>query len=436
MDKTQQTLAIWCQAPGFPFKDVAAEESYKKRAQRIADVIQLKTPDRVPVTPAFGFFPAIDNGYTCEEVMFDFAKAHEAWMKTLTQFEPDLFFGSAYALPGPALEILNYKPLRLPGRGISPRHGYQFVGKEYIKAEEFYDQYLDDPSDFMLRNYLTRVCGALEPLKMVRPFSEYFSYYLSIMGNLALFSIPEVAGALETLSKAAGESLKWVMHIGQEIQETMSMGFPSEFCGQSAAPYDIVGDWFRGTQGVMLDMYRCPDKLLTVMDKLVPRLIDMGVQQSRQLHSPFVGLMLHLGTGGLMSLEQFKTFYWAPLRKVMMGIIEEGLVPVPLFEGDYTSRLEVIKDIPRGKAIYWFEQVDIHQAKEILGDTVCFRGNVPISLLCTGTPEDVKNYVKKLIDVVGKKGGLIVDSGVWFDEAKRENIKAMVDFTRQYGVYA
>jgi len=79
--------------------------------------------------------------------------------------------------------------------------------------------------------------------------------------------------------------------------------------------------------------------------------------------------------------------------------------------------------------------VDIHRAKEVLGDTVCFRGNVPVTLLCAATPEDVKAYVKELIDVVGKGGGLMVDCGIWFDEARHENVKAMVDFTKEYGVY-
>jgi uroporphyrinogen-III decarboxylase len=118
-----------------------------------------------------------------------------------------------------------------------------------------------------------------------------------------------------------------------------------------------------------------------------------------------------------------------------VGLIEEGLVPMPLFEGSYTSRLEIIQDIPRGKAVYWFEKVDIYKAKEILGDTVCFKGNVPGSLLYAGTPQQVKDYVKELIDVVGKGGGLMVDSGIWFDEARHENVEAMVQFTKTYGRY-
>jgi hypothetical protein len=29
----------------------------------------------------------------------------------------------------------------------------------------------------------------------------------------------------------------------------------------------------------------------------------------------------------------------------------------------------------------------------------------------------------------------MVDCGVWFDEARHENVKAMVDFAKQYGLY-
>ena len=177
-----------------------------------------------------------------------------------------------------------------------------------------------------------------------------------------------MASAIETALKAGAEALKWAKGIGIESQEIMSMGFPNMMGGNSAAPFDIIGDWFRGTRGVMLDMYRHPDKLIQTMERLVPMLIRMGADQSKRDGNPIVGLMLHKGPEGFMSLEQFKTFYWPTLRKVMVGLIDEGCVPMPLFEGNCTSRLEIIKDIPEGKAIYWFETVDIYQAEEILGE--------------------------------------------------------------------
>jgi uroporphyrinogen-III decarboxylase len=185
----------------------------------------------------------------------------------------------------------------------------------------------------------------------------------------------------------------------------------------------------------MLDMYRRPEKLLAVMEKLVPVSIKMGLDLAKDSGHPIIGFMLHKGADRFMSPEQFKTFYWPPLRKVMMGLIDEGFVPLLLCEGSYTSRLETIADIPGGKCIYWFETVDWAKAKEILGGTVCIRGGVPASTLITGTTRQMKDCIKKLIDVVGQGGGLIVDCGAWFDEARHENVKTMVEFTREYGVY-
>ena len=92
--------------------------------------------------------------------------------------------------------------------------------------------------------------------------------------------------------------------------------------------------------------------------------------------------------------------------------------------------------VSTGKAIYCFAYSDIFKAKEVLGSHVCIRGNVPGTLLCTGTPEEVKDYCKKLIDVAGKGGGFIMDAGTGVpDGAKIENVQAMAEVTKEYGVY-
>jgi uroporphyrinogen-III decarboxylase len=121
--------------------------------------------------------------------------------------------------------------------------------------------------------------------------------------------------------------------------------------------------------------------------------------------------------------------------ELTVALINEGLVPYLFWEGTCTSRLEVIKDIPPGRAMYRFEATDMIKAKDILRDRVCIRGNVPISLLATGTPEDVKSYCKSLIDHVGKGGGFIMDAAAHVTEAKPENLRAMFDFTKEYGSY-
>jgi uroporphyrinogen-III decarboxylase len=104
-------------------------------------------------------------------------------------------------------------------------------------------------------------------------------------------------------------------------------------------------------------------------------------------------------------------------------------------EGGYNTRLELVKDLPRGAAVWWFDQTDMARAKEILGDTTCICGNVPTSLLCTGTPKEVKEYCRKLIEVAGKGGGFILSSGAFIEQVNPDSMRAMMEAAKEYGVY-
>jgi len=409
------------------------EELFKERTKRVEDAVQLKVPDKVPFLPFFSFFLAKYAGISFEQAMYDYDKLRIAAKKVILDFQPDMYLNPYGLIPvGPTLEALDYKQLKWPGHGVDPNLTYQFVEGEYMKAEE-YDAFLFDPTDYMLRTYLPRICGVLEPLKMLPSIPS--AYYLRIVPRVAVLGIPEVAAAFERLLKAGAEAQRMMAEAGSFVKEMEELGFPCQFGSTAYAPFDYIGDYFRGTRGIMLDMYRNPDKLLEAIEKVLPIMIEGGVAAKRA-GIPRVFMPLHKGAHGFMSLEQFKTFYWPALQKLMLALIDEGLTPCPFFEGDYTSRLEIIKDIPKGKAIYWFESADIFKAKEVLGDRVCIRGNVPASLLCTGTPQEVRDYCKKLIDVVGRGAGFIMDGAIGIpDEAKPENVKAMADFTREYGVY-
>jgi uroporphyrinogen-III decarboxylase len=164
-------------------------------------------------------------------------------------------------------------------------------------------------------------------------------------------------------------------------------------------------------------------------------MFETAINATRASGNPRVFIPIHKGLDGFMSEDQFKRFFWPTLRELMVTLIEAGCNPCPLWEGDCTSRLPVIKDIPPGKACYAFEATDMVKAKEILGGTVCIRGNVPLSIVVTGTPDDVISYCKNLIDKAGRDGGFIMDTSAGLDDAKPENVKAMFDFTREYGVY-
>ncbi len=408
------------------------QELFKEREKRVFDAIQLKVPDRVPIIAFGGFFAAKYAGFTFREMMYDREKAIEATLRYLQDFQPDLGENPfMFTLLGAQLESIGYNCLAWPGHGLDDMSSYQFLEREIMKASE-YDEYLYDPTDFVMRKVWPRVYDSLKPfehLPSLRTVTDYMS-----VGTFVAFANPEIQKALESIvntGKIVQEILGSAMMFNQKLVE---LGFPSIIGGAALAPYDYIGDILRGTRGVMLDIRRFPDKLLAMIEKIYPMMLGMGLI-AKTVGQPGVFIPLHKGLDGFMSLDQFKTFYWPTLKMLIETFISEGLIPMVLWEGDCESRLETIGDIPPGKAVYMFERTNMFKAKEVLGDVVCLYGNVPLTLLATGTPDDVKDYCKKLIDTVGKGGGFIMAPSTSMDDARPENVKAMFDVTKEYGVY-
>jgi hypothetical protein len=310
---------------------------------------------------------------------------------------------------------------------------FQCVEAEYMKADE-YDALIQDPSDFWMRVYLPRIIGVLEP------FSKLSSFHRVIeMGDVSSFvsqyGRPEIHAAFDALFQAGEEAMKWRQALTASNKRVMSAGFPILHGGHCKAPFDVLGDTLRGTRGIMLDMYRRQEKLIGAIERLTPLMIEWGVSDARSAATPLVLIPLHKGADGFMSDEQYKTFYWPTLRKLILGLVDEGLIPLLFAEGSYNTRLEIIRDLPKGKVVWRFDQTDMAKAKEVLGDRACIYGNVPAAILSTGTTDDVRAYCKQLIDVAGKGGGFILSPGATLDTAKPENVRAMIEFTKEYGIY-
>ncbi len=439
-DERQEEMFVSWLAPKDPegkdlkFQSPQAEKAYKERITRIKDAVQMKKlPDRVPVILLPSFFPVYNAGITPKDAMYDYDKLYAAYKKFITEFEPDGHLGADMPGPGKFFEALDYKLYSWPGHGVAPEQSYQANEGEYMKPEE-YDDLIEDPTGYFLHTYLPRVFGALGPFQALPVFTGILEMY-GVAYNFIPFGVPPVQQSLKALMDAGNEVMKWVGTIMQWNMETISMGYAGIIAGYTKAPFDVVGDTLRGTRGIMIDMYRRPDKLLEAMDRLVPLMIKMGVGAAKMNGKPFVFMPLHKGADGFLSDAQFEKFYWPTFRKVMMGLIEEGCVPFPAAEGSWNTRLETFKDLPKGKTLWMIDNSDIVAAKKTLGKVACLMGNVQSDLLVLGTPQQVKDYVKKTSDGCAKGGGYIVSNGAFFDKAKAENVKAMVDFAREYGVY-
>jgi uroporphyrinogen-III decarboxylase len=344
----------------------------------------------------------------------------------------DTFGGPGLVFPGRVFDRVGYKLHVWPGHGLSDdAETHQFVEGEVMKADE-YDALIRDPSDFWLRFFLPRAAKALEPLQTLTQLTPMVGipiFYFIQYGR------PEIQEALKALMDAGTEGMKWQEAVMESSREVMEAGLPSLWGGLSGAPFDMVGDFLRGTQGIMLDMYRQPDKIIEAMERMVPIVIDEAVASADATGCPVIIMPLHKGDDNFMSDKQFESFYWPTFRKVMMGMIDQGLVPMPFAEGSYNRRLEVIKDLPRASAVWWFDRTDMARAKEVLGDTACIAGNIPVSILRTGSHQDVKECCRQLIQVCAPGGGYILTGGAAIDKGNPDNLRAIMEAAKEYGVY-
>jgi uroporphyrinogen-III decarboxylase len=412
----------------------SANELRREREQRIADAIQLKKTDRVPVSCEIGFFAAKYAGIPCSAAYYDFDSWLLAYRKTLQDFQPDIAFTRDFT-PGKALEHLEPKFMKWPGYGLDPNHSFQAIEIESMKEDE-YDIILNDPADFLIRRHMPRRHGSLQNLSRLPELSDLGWLQPWAAQNLALYvTEPETEEMIRKLQAAGKEIRKWMIR-AEEFQQTLKdYGMPQLFQGAMMPPFDVVSNMIRGMKGAMLDMFRRPDKLIDLCEYILDRSLRKALPPPNEYGNRRIFMTVTRGSDEFMSAKQFDTFYWPSFRMMVLTLIERGATPCIFFEGDFTSRLDRLLEFPKGKILARLDKTDIFRAKEILKDHVCLEGNVPASLLQIGSVQEVKDYCRKLIDTIGKGGGYILGPRSSTDEVKPENLKTMIEFTKEYGRY-
>jgi hypothetical protein len=433
--KQEARFKSWS-SPEIEFVNPEAEQSYKKRVRMVKDVTQLRKPERVPILPWLGVYPAEYAGINVREAMYDYEKLGAAWKKFNIDFQADGLTTCSLIGPGKVFEILDYKVYHWPGHGTPSHTSYQCIEGEYMTDDE-YDLFIADPSGYFMRFYLPRALGALGPWKMLGPFTDIIELPFVGLGLIPTW-IPPVQQAFKAFMEAGQAVMEWISAVGPiDGASIATLGVPSIIGSFAKAPFDILGDTMRGTRAIMLDMYRRPEKLIEAMERLVPIAVEMGIRYATASDTPMVFMPLHKGADGFMSNKDFEKFYWPTLKAVLLGLIEEGTVPYLFAEGGYNQRLDIITDhdIPSEHTIWLFDHTDMREVKKKLGGWACFGGNVPGSLMKAGTPQEVKGYVKKLIEDVAFDGGYILSTGAVIDNTTADNMRALIDAGREYGVY-
>jgi uroporphyrinogen-III decarboxylase len=432
--KREERMKDWLSGAGIKFRNAMAEKTYKERALRQTKVMMCEIPDRVPVQLPSGHFPAYYAGYNLKRVMNDYQALEDSFIKFMEDFAEDMdgFMGPGFVHSAPAMELIDYKSLKWPGHGLGDDvNCFQFVEEAIMEPEE-YDSFIDDPSDFSFRKLLPRTVGTLQPLANFPALSTMS--FLSLMVAYP-FADPNMRAAFQSLIRAGEEMEQWQKHVMAVNIASIESGFPAMMGSLAIAPFDIIGDFLRGTKGVILDMYRCPDKLLATIDRLTDLTIQRILNTVNGMKGFVASFPLHKGDDTFMSRKQFEKFYWPSLKKVIDALIEEGISVTLFAEGSYNQRLDYIGDFPKGWVSWMFDRTDMAQAKKMIGNTCSISGNVPASMVITGTPQEVKECCRKLIETCAPGGGYTLTGGAAASEVKADNLRAFMEAAKEYGIY-
>lgn len=413
------------------------EQLYGEREKRVTDAIALKEPDRVPFIWRGGYFPIRYAGLPFSAPFYDAAAYRDAVIKTLLDFEPDVLFETMAGniISGAALERLGTKQYEWPGGPLRPDQNVQFLEAEMMRGNE-YDLFMTDPTDFMLRCYLPRRFTTLEDSFSKLP-SLGENLHGSVPGlvrmspNFATAGFQKAAEALLQAGQEEARLNQWRGELGG-ILGMPQFTYPG---GVGSMPFDVFASHLRGMRGIMIDMFKQPDKLLAACEKVLEWRLARAVPANPP-GKRTTGSSNHYAAEAFMSRKQFEKFCWPTWKKALLATINLGYTNRTLLEGKCDDYLEYFLELPKGKMFIGFEVIDIFRAKEILGGHQCIIGDVPPSLLWGGSTQEVEEYCQKVIKTCAKGGGFMFGASCPLDDAKPANVKCMIDSVRKYGRYA
>jgi uroporphyrinogen-III decarboxylase len=185
----------------------------------------------------------------------------------------------------------------------------------------------------------------------------------------------------------------------------------------------------------MKDIYRYPEKIKAVSDFMIDGMIAIGEYAASLAGGNTILIGTIRSSADFISEKVFEDLVFPYLKKMVSKFIRDGYLVQLHCDTDWTSRLHYFTELPKGKIyLHMDERTDISKAKEVLGSHMAIEGNFKPSLFTLGTPNQIEKRTKEIIDDCADGGGLWVGVEIP-DDAKLENLKAMIDTCKTYGMY-
>lgn len=358
------------------------QELLKERTERLKKAIALEKSDRTPVILTGDAFCAQHVGMRLSEFCSNMKASHEAILASFKALGDVDGAGGTFAAAA-TFPLMFYTKIKLPGRDLPDNTPWQLDEREMMTVED-YDTILNKgwkafSDDFLKKRLGVDVDALYTQLADVPQFIKNF----------------EEAGYLVYTPSAS-------ITVNEHLSGARSM------------------------PKFMRDIYKIPDKVEAVLDIILAETMVGFREQIRAFKPLVVFISPARGASEFYSPKIWERFVWKYLKAAAEVIIEEGAVADLHIDGNWERDLEYFKQFPKHKCIFECDgATNIYKIKEVLGDHMCIKGDVPAALLTLGKPDEVYNYCTKLIRDMGP--GFILASGCTIPpNATVDNVKAMV----------
>jgi hypothetical protein len=367
------------------------------RKERFESVVALEMPDRVPVMPLMTAFAVRCQGLTQAEAWRDPEKGFKAMIDTfyaLGGFDRLYKTNLYWPMIGGRFPTAPVRNL-IPGKQL-PEDALNQIDERVLFSRDDYDRIAAIGWNKFWEEHYEEMSGkGME--QMVTTQNRLLERYIKEINICHEQDIYPLFGA---------------------VIDSMVMAFSMS----------------RTLTQFTMDLYEIPQKVKAAMDASCDDLIRNALDVIEKTKIPIVFIVLERGSGFYYPPKIFEEFEWPYLQRYVDAFLSEGITPWFHFDTDWTINLPYLRKLPKGRCVCDLDgTTDIFKAKEILGGHMCISGDVPASLLTLGTPNEVREYCMRLIDVIGKGGGFFLTTGCECPvDAKFENVKMMIDVAKTY----
>lgn len=198
--------------------------------------------------------------------------------------------------------------------------------------------------------------------------------------------------------------------------------------------------WLMGYQNFALALFDQPDLLGAMFERVGHMVLERceALCQFDAIGAVWISDDIGHRSGPMISPQHLRHYVFPWWKRIAERIHHHGR-PVLLHScGNLETVMEDIIEDVKIDAKHSFEDtfLPVTEAKRRYGDRIALLGGIDVDFLCRASEEQVREYVRRVIDVCGPGGGYALGTGNSVaNYIPVRNYLAMLDEGRRYGVY-